>query len=86
MRYLVSIRYRGIENSPASIDNLGVALGSQGKHAEAEQVLGSEHSSTLNSINNLGIALSSQGKHAEAEQLHRQAQGAGARLRAPVNA
>ena len=67
-----------------SMNEVGLALSYQGKHAEAEQmhqetlvvrkkVLGDEHPGTLASMNNLAEVLRHQGKHAEAEQLHQEA-------------
>ena len=60
--------------------NLATSLDSQGKHAEAEEmlrevlavrtrVLGAEHPATLTTTDNLATSLSRQGKHAEAEGL-----------------
>jgi hypothetical protein len=38
-----------------------------------EKVLGTEHTSTLQTVNNLGILYSNQGKLAEAEEMYRRA-------------
>jgi tetratricopeptide (TPR) repeat protein len=76
--------YRGLEESQWRVlDNVGECFSITGKYAEAEQktrqalqlkeqVLGTEHLSTLATISNLAAALSDQGKHVEAKQLHRQ--------------
>jgi tetratricopeptide (TPR) repeat protein len=67
----------------ASISNLAISLGYQGKYAEAEAmhrqmlqlketVLGKDHPDTLRSINNLAESLRQQGKYAEAEAMNRQ--------------
>jgi tetratricopeptide (TPR) repeat protein len=74
----------GIEHPEtlASMSNLALVLGSQGKYEEAEEmhrreltlsekVQGTENSDTLTSMNNLGLVLDSQGKYEEAEKLHR---------------
>ena len=63
----------------AALDNLGVTLSMQGKHAEAEPLfrralagyeaeLGANHPRTLTSVNNLASLLHDQGKHEVAEQ------------------
>ena len=62
-----------------SINNLGAALGEQGKNEEAEEAyrqaiegqqrtLGLDHADTLRSINNLKLVLQRQGKNVEAYQ------------------
>jgi hypothetical protein len=67
----------------ATINNLALSLGGQGKHTEAEQiqrelldvrrrVLGPEHPDTLTTMGNLANSRWSQGKHAEAEQEFRE--------------
>jgi tetratricopeptide (TPR) repeat protein len=67
----------------AAAGNLGSALNSQGKYAEAEaryhdvlvvqrRVLGPEHPETLATANNLANTLNAQGKHAEAETMYRE--------------
>ncbi len=69
-------------NTLSSRNNLAIALGAQGRFAEAaeefravlairERVLGAEHPDTLPSRNNLANALGAQGKYAEAEKEHR---------------
>ena len=66
-----------------TMNNLACSLGSQGKHAEAEQmqrellhvqrrVLGPEHPNTLDTTCTLANSLGGQGKHAEAEQMERE--------------
>ena len=65
-------------------DNLAVAVGQQGRSAEAERIhrktlqgfekiLGNESPLTLGSMNNLGVVLAQQGKYLEALSLHRAA-------------
>ncbi|KAI4599640.1 hypothetical protein KJ359_001737 [Pestalotiopsis sp. 9143b] len=65
----------------SSMNNLALALRSQGKYEEAEEmhretlerkksVLGPEHPDTLTSMNNLAHVLHSQGKYEEAEEIY----------------
>jgi len=65
------------------MNNLALALSSQGKYAEAEKmhretlalrekVSGKEHPDTLTSMNDLAQALSDQGNYVEAEKMHRE--------------
>lgn len=65
------------------MNNLGNVLGRQRKYEEAEQihqqtlkfreeVLGSEHPSTISSMINLANMLHGQGKYKETEQIYRQ--------------
>jgi tetratricopeptide (TPR) repeat protein len=67
----------------ASMHEMGVALGDQGKYSEAEKMhqetlalketaLGKEHPETLASMHNLACTLGNQGKYAEAEKMHRE--------------
>ena len=64
-----------------SMNNLALALYSQGKYKEAEEIhrqtlalreliLRKKHFNTLNSMYNLALALDSQGKYEEAERIH----------------
>ncbi|RYP80699.1 hypothetical protein DL770_006113 [Monosporascus sp. CRB-9-2] len=75
----------GIEHPDTlgSMNNLALALDSQGRYDEAEQmhrqilklrekVLGRKHPDTLTSMNNLALVLHRQGKYNETEQMHRQ--------------
>jgi hypothetical protein len=71
-------------NTLGSMNNLAVALGDLGRHADAEalhreafdtrrRVLGAEHPDTLTSMNHLAGLLQDLGRHADAETLHRKA-------------
>jgi hypothetical protein len=68
----------------ASMNNLAMVLGDQGKYEQAEEilrqtirlmetVLGKEHPDTLTSINNLATVLMGQGKYEQVEEMHQQA-------------
>ena len=68
----------------AAMNNLGLAVQSQGRLAEAEQLLrealateervyGPEHQDTVNNMENLADLLADEGHLADAEKLHRQA-------------
>ncbi|KAF2258667.1 hypothetical protein CC78DRAFT_594093 [Lojkania enalia] len=76
---LGEVYYRAL----ASMNEVGVALYSQGKHEEAEsmhrqtlltseKVLGKEHLNTLTTMNNWALVLGRQGKYEGAELKHRQ--------------